>query len=78
VVSLPVTILNSPKAASRDGLEHPDFGTERDIAGVILWSIGWLIETYADLHKVHCPRLLSTQSMCLTSSTVHLEANPQG
>ncbi|KAH7106028.1 DUF1295-domain-containing protein [Auriculariales sp. MPI-PUGE-AT-0066] len=51
IVSLPVTILNSPKSASVDGHSHPDFGTGRDIAGVVIWGLGWLIETYADIHK---------------------------
>ncbi|PVG03138.1 DUF1295-domain-containing protein [Serendipita vermifera] len=48
VVSLPVTILNSP---SVEQASVPAFGTGADIAGVIIWVIGWLLETQADLSK---------------------------
>ena len=47
---LPVTILNSPAVA--EPLPNPPFGTSRDIAGIVLWAIGWLIETIADADKV--------------------------
>ncbi|KIK60327.1 hypothetical protein GYMLUDRAFT_43625 [Collybiopsis luxurians FD-317 M1] len=51
-VSLPLTILNSPAISdtSRAG-SNPDFGTSRDIAGIILWVLGWLIETVSDFQK---------------------------
>ncbi|KAJ3819111.1 DUF1295-domain-containing protein [Lentinula raphanica] len=51
-VSLPVTILNSPAISdtTRSG-SNPAFGTSRDIAGVILWALGWLIETISDAQK---------------------------
>ncbi|KAE9400359.1 DUF1295-domain-containing protein [Gymnopus androsaceus JB14] len=51
-VSLPLTILNSPAVSdtSRSG-SNPAFGTSRDIAGIILWALGWLIETTADAQK---------------------------
>ncbi|CAE6395483.1 unnamed protein product [Rhizoctonia solani] len=48
-VSLPVTILNSPGVASTGA--QPDFGTGTDIAGVVLWAIGWMIESTADIQK---------------------------
>ncbi|KZV91988.1 DUF1295-domain-containing protein [Exidia glandulosa HHB12029] len=51
VVSLPVIILNSPAAAANDGHAHPSFGTGRDIAGIIIWALGLVIETVADAHK---------------------------
>ncbi|KAG2347565.1 DUF1295-domain-containing protein [Suillus weaverae] len=54
VVSLPITILNSPSTAGpspRTYVCNPDFGTSRDIAGVIVWGIGWIIEVVADLQK---------------------------
>ncbi|KAG1781855.1 DUF1295-domain-containing protein [Suillus placidus] len=54
VVSLPITILNSPSTAGPSPRTHvcnPDFGTSRDIAGVIVWGIGWMIEVVADLQK---------------------------
>ncbi|KAF5335935.1 hypothetical protein D9611_006246 [Ephemerocybe angulata] len=44
-VSLPVTILNSPSVS------NPAFGTSRDIAGIVLWAVGFLIETIADAQK---------------------------
>ncbi|KAJ1306618.1 hypothetical protein OPQ81_007615 [Rhizoctonia solani] len=48
-VSLPVTILNSPGVASTG--TQPAFGTGTDIAGVILWAIGWVIESISDIQK---------------------------
>ncbi|KAG1740854.1 DUF1295-domain-containing protein [Suillus paluster] len=54
VVSLPITILNSPSTVGFDARTHvchPDFGTSRDIAGIIVWGIGWIIEVVADLQK---------------------------
>ncbi len=52
-MSLPVTILNSPAVSdtSHRG-SNPAFGTSRDIGGIVLWSIGFLIETVADIQKV--------------------------
>lgn len=46
--SLPVTILNSPNV-TRYG--QPAFGTGRDIAGVILYSIGMIMESVSDIQK---------------------------
>lgn len=54
-VSLPLTILNSP-AVSRTapgwGGAHVDFGTAKDIVGVVLWAWGLYWETAADIQKV--------------------------
>lgn len=47
-VSLPVTILNSPNVTS---FNQPKFGTGRDIAGVILFAIGFLLESVSDIQK---------------------------
>ncbi|KAF2754312.1 oxidoreductase-like protein [Pseudovirgaria hyperparasitica] len=47
-VSLPVTILNSPKVTQ---YAQPDFGTGRDIAGVVFWAVGMLLENTADVQK---------------------------
>ncbi|PSN69585.1 oxidoreductase-like protein [Corynespora cassiicola Philippines] len=47
-VSLPVTILNSPKVTQ---FPQPAFGTGRDIAGVILYSIGFIMESVSDVQK---------------------------
>ncbi|KAL9638783.1 MAG: hypothetical protein Q9164_001337 [Protoblastenia rupestris] len=47
-VSLPVTILNSPNVTRFD---QPNFGTGRDIAGVILFAIGFVMESVSDVQK---------------------------
>jgi len=47
-VSLPVTILNSPKVTQWG---QPHFGTGRDIAGVILYAIGLTMEAVSDWQK---------------------------
>lgn len=47
-VSLPVTILNSP---SVQRYRQPAFGTGGDIAGVILWTIGFFFEVVSDAQK---------------------------
>lgn len=47
-VSMPVTILNSPKVTR---FNQPDFGTGCDIAGIILWSIGFIMESVSDVQK---------------------------
>jgi hypothetical protein len=49
VVSLPVTVLNSPPVTE---LPVPNLGTPADIAGIIIWVVGWLLETQADVAKV--------------------------
>jgi len=46
-----VVILNSP-AVSRAPGGNPKFGTAGDIIGIILWAIGWFIESIADAQKV--------------------------
>lgn len=52
VVSLPLTILNSPAVSdTRNQGSNPRFGTSRDIAGIILWSLGFLTEAIADAQK---------------------------
>ncbi|KIM44914.1 hypothetical protein M413DRAFT_366213 [Hebeloma cylindrosporum] len=53
-VSLPVTILNSPAVSDvANGGSNPKFGTSRDIAGIIIWAIGFAIESVADAQKFH-------------------------
>lgn len=50
-VSLPVTLLNSPAASVPSyGGGNPPLGS-RDIAGIIMWSIGFICESIADFHK---------------------------
>jgi len=51
-VSLPVIILNSPAVSDpRLGGSNPSFGQSRDIAGIVLWALGWAIESLADAQK---------------------------
>ncbi|ORY70215.1 uncharacterized protein BCR38DRAFT_332087 [Pseudomassariella vexata] len=47
-VSLPVTILNSPNVR-----QYPQvpFGTGRDVAGVVLFAIGFVMESVSDVQK---------------------------
>jgi steroid 5-alpha reductase family enzyme len=47
-VSLPVTILNSPNVTKYG---QPKFGTGRDIAGVILFAVGLIMESLSDIQK---------------------------
>jgi steroid 5-alpha reductase family enzyme len=46
--SLPVTVLNSPNVTM---YRQPDFGTGRDIAGVIIYTIGLAMEGISDMEK---------------------------
>jgi steroid 5-alpha reductase family enzyme len=48
ILSLPVTVLNSPNVTK---YRQPKFGTGCDIAGVILWSIGFVMESLSDTQK---------------------------
>jgi steroid 5-alpha reductase family enzyme len=48
IVSLPVTVLNSPNVTQ---YPQPAFGTGRDIAGVILFAIGFTMESVSDVQK---------------------------
>lgn len=47
-VSLPVTFLNSPNVTQ---FPQPKFGTGCDIAGVILFVIGFVMESVSDVQK---------------------------
>jgi steroid 5-alpha reductase family enzyme len=48
LVSLPVTVLNSPNVTK---YRQPAFGTGRDIAGVVLFAIGFIMESVSDVQK---------------------------
>jgi steroid 5-alpha reductase family enzyme len=48
IVSLPVTVLNSP-GVTRYG--QPPFGTGRDIAGIVIFALGLIIESFADAQR---------------------------
>ena len=48
IVSMPVTILNSPKV---NQYPQEKFGTANDIIGIIGWAMGFGIESVADVQK---------------------------
>ncbi|CAG8607604.1 8117_t:CDS:2 [Gigaspora margarita] len=48
-VSVPVSFINSEKIVE---FADPNFGSVTDILGVILFVIGFLIESIADIHKL--------------------------
>ncbi|RSM01981.1 hypothetical protein CDV31_011125 [Fusarium ambrosium] len=47
-VSLPVTLINCPNVTR---YRQHDFGTGRDVAGVVLWTFGFVIESLSDVQK---------------------------
>lgn len=48
IVSMPITVLNAPKVQH---YHQPAFGTGRDIAGVVLFAIGFIMESVSDVQK---------------------------
>jgi steroid 5-alpha reductase family enzyme len=61
---LPVVILNSPAVSDFSmGGDNPSFGTGRDIAGIVLWALGFIVESWADIAKVSIdgPSLLGVE-----------------
>jgi steroid 5-alpha reductase family enzyme len=53
IVSLPVTILNSPNVSYvPEGGGASNFNCATDIIGVILFAIGLIVEAVADIQKV--------------------------
>ncbi|KZF26105.1 DUF1295-domain-containing protein [Xylona heveae TC161] len=52
-VSLPVTVLNSPNVTR---YPQPKFGTGRDIAGIILYALGFGFESISDIQKYRFKR----------------------
>lgn len=73
-MSLPVIILNSPKVTSG---QAPSFGQASDILGIIIWAIGWSIESVADLQKfryksTHPPKEKPIDVSCTSHSTYML------
>ncbi|KAI0276860.1 hypothetical protein BGY98DRAFT_918963 [Russula aff. rugulosa BPL654] len=52
IVSLPVVVLNSPAVSDPAlGGSNPAFGTARDVVGIVLWALGFTIETVTDAQK---------------------------
>lgn len=53
-ISLPVIFLNSPRISDKEeGGRDVEFGSVTDIIGIIIFSIGILIESIADIQKVN-------------------------
>jgi len=50
ICSLPVTVLNSP-AMQQAFPQHPAFGTGRDVAGVVLYALGLVMESVSDVQR---------------------------
>jgi len=48
ICSLPVTLLNSPNVTQ---FTQPEFGTGCDIAGIVLFAIGFIMEAVSDVQK---------------------------
>ena len=69
VVSLPVIILNSPATSipANGGIYH-SFGTGKDIAGVILFALGLLIEGMADLQKYRFKTVVNPPKGAITDN----------
>ena len=60
-VSLPVTLLNSPRVTAYP--QH-DFGTGRDVAGVVLFAIGFVMESVSDAQKYRFRRDNDRSAVC--------------
>ncbi|KAI1328972.1 hypothetical protein F5Y16DRAFT_138983 [Xylariaceae sp. FL0255] len=59
--SLPVTVLNSPNMSA---YRSHTFGTGRDIAGVILFAIGFIMEAVSDVQKYIFRSRNDKQAVC--------------
>ncbi|PWN50925.1 DUF1295-domain-containing protein [Violaceomyces palustris] len=57
-ISMPVYVLNSPSLS--EGRVGDDFGNAKDVAGIVLLSIGLLCETLADVQKYRFKRAHQT------------------
>ncbi|KAG6039122.1 hypothetical protein E4U41_003204 [Claviceps citrina] len=60
-VSLPVTVLNSPQVTRY--AQH-DFGTGRDVAGVVLFAVGFAMESVSDVQKYRFRRDNDKAAVC--------------
>ncbi|KAL8284764.1 hypothetical protein RB597_002020 [Gaeumannomyces tritici] len=52
LVSLPVTVLNSPAVRAWGGQQQPPFGsTARDVTGTVLFAVGFVMESVSDVQR---------------------------
>ena len=69
-VALPTVILNSPAVSDpARGGGNPSFGTGRDIAGIVLFVIGFFWESISDIQKVRA--LADHGSHGLSFASIH-------
>ncbi|KAI1374291.1 DUF1295-domain-containing protein [Hypoxylon crocopeplum] len=64
VVALPVTVLNSP--AVRAYQPQPAFGTTRDIAGAVLFGLGFVVESISDVQRFAFRQRYGKAAVCDT------------
>lgn len=60
-VSLPVTVFNSPAVTAYP--QHA-FGTGRDIAGVVLFAVGFVMESVSDVQKYRFRQTHNGSDVC--------------
>lgn len=61
VVSLPVTIINSPNVTR---FPFIGFGTGRDIAGIVLFTLGFVMESVGDVEKFQFRQRADKSAVC--------------
>lgn len=61
VVSLPVTIINSPNVTR---FPFIGFGTGRDIAGIVLFTLGFVMESVGDVEKFRFRQRADKSAVC--------------
>lgn len=61
LVSLPVTVLNSPNVQQYD---QAPFGTGRDVAGIILFVIGFVMESVSDMQRFYFRQKNDRSAIC--------------
>lgn len=72
MVSLPVVVLNSPAVSDPAfGGSNPAFGTARDVAGIVLWALGFAIETLTDAQKARRHILISCVAVVMKLLCAH-------
>ncbi|KAI5865711.1 DUF1295-domain-containing protein [Durotheca rogersii] len=72
-VSLPVTVLNSPAVRRRPAVP---FGTARDVAGVVLFAVGFLAEAASDVHRSAFRRRNPDRAAICDSGLFHFSRHP--
>ncbi|RKF54652.1 putative 3-oxo-5-alpha-steroid 4-dehydrogenase protein [Golovinomyces cichoracearum] len=73
IVSLPVTVLNSPGISQ---FPQPTFGTGRDIAGLILFIVGFSLESISDTLKYRFRSKRSDRSAFLKTGIFSWSRHP--